>query len=68
MFLVFSAGLGVLKMAVQAVSKMSGSSGTAATKNFFLIDKDVWFWPFLSTVPAYICSKCICGFFQIMNF
>ncbi|XP_021904315.1 NAD-dependent malic enzyme 2, mitochondrial isoform X2 [Carica papaya] len=35
-----SAGLGVLKMAVQAVSKMSGSSGTAATKIFFLIDKD----------------------------
>ncbi|WVZ04685.1 hypothetical protein V8G54_018031 [Vigna mungo] len=36
-----SAGLGVLKMAAQAVSRMSGGSGTAATANspFFLIDK-----------------------------
>ncbi|XP_047147592.1 NAD-dependent malic enzyme 59 kDa isoform, mitochondrial-like isoform X1 [Vigna umbellata] len=37
-----SAGLGVLKMAAQAVSRMSGGSGTAATANspFFLIDKN----------------------------
>ncbi|KAJ4842965.1 hypothetical protein Tsubulata_020025 [Turnera subulata] len=35
-----SAGLGVLKMAVQAVARMSGKSEVAATKNFFLIDKD----------------------------
>jgi len=43
--LVGSAGLGVLKMAAQAVSRMSGGSGTATTANspFFLIDKDVCF-------------------------
>ncbi|KAK6920167.1 Malic enzyme, N-terminal domain [Dillenia turbinata] len=35
-----SAGLGVLSMAVQAVSKMAGSSETAANRNFYLIDKD----------------------------
>ncbi|GLU00632.1 hypothetical protein SLE2022_179820 [Rubroshorea leprosula] len=34
-----SAGLGVLNMAVQAVSKMTGNNETAA-RNFFLIDKD----------------------------
>jgi len=41
--LVGSAGLGVLKMAVQAVSRMSGGSGTAANSQFFLLDKDVCF-------------------------
>ncbi|KAK8466338.1 hypothetical protein PHAVU_008G068700 [Phaseolus vulgaris] len=35
-----SAGLGVLKMAVQAVSRMSGGSGTVANSQFFLIDKN----------------------------
>ncbi|KAJ1392611.1 hypothetical protein SESBI_35697 [Sesbania bispinosa] len=35
-----SAGLGVLKMAVQAVAKMSGCSEVAAKSQFFLIDKD----------------------------
>ncbi|KAM7275868.1 hypothetical protein ACFE04_017734 [Oxalis oulophora] len=35
-----SAGLGVLKMAVQAASRMGGISETAAAKNFFLLDKD----------------------------
>ena len=39
--LVGSAGLGVLSMAVQAVSRMSGGSGTDANSQFFLIDKDV---------------------------
>ncbi|GKV50300.1 hypothetical protein SLEP1_g57013 [Rubroshorea leprosula] len=40
-----SAGLGVLNMAVQAVSKMTGNNETAA-RNFFLIDKDVSFSAF----------------------
>ncbi|KAJ1426869.1 hypothetical protein SESBI_10125 [Sesbania bispinosa] len=35
-----SAGLGVLNMAVEAVSRMSGCSETAAKSQFFLIDKD----------------------------
>ncbi|XP_061340134.1 NAD-dependent malic enzyme 59 kDa isoform, mitochondrial-like [Gastrolobium bilobum] len=35
-----SAGLGVLKMAVQAIAKMSGCSELAAKSQFFLIDKD----------------------------
>ncbi|XP_010544377.1 PREDICTED: NAD-dependent malic enzyme 2, mitochondrial-like [Tarenaya hassleriana] len=35
-----SAGLGVLKMAVQAAARMAGISETAAMKNFYLIDKD----------------------------
>ncbi|XP_004492704.1 NAD-dependent malic enzyme 59 kDa isoform, mitochondrial [Cicer arietinum] len=35
-----SAGLGVLNMAVRAVSRMSGCSETAAKSQFFLIDKD----------------------------
>jgi malate dehydrogenase (decarboxylating) len=35
-----SAGLGVLKMAVQVASRMGGISETAAAKNFFLLDKD----------------------------
>ncbi|MED6133126.1 NAD-dependent malic enzyme 2, mitochondrial [Stylosanthes scabra] len=35
-----SAGLGVLKMAIQAVSKMAGCSETAAKSQFYLIDKD----------------------------
>ncbi|KAK2416140.1 NAD-dependent malic enzyme 2, mitochondrial [Trifolium repens] len=35
-----SAGLGVLKMAVQAVSRMSGCSETDAKSQFYLIDKD----------------------------
>ncbi|XP_044491822.1 NAD-dependent malic enzyme 59 kDa isoform, mitochondrial [Mangifera indica] len=35
-----SAGLGVLNMAVQAMSRMSGNSETAAKNQFFLIDKD----------------------------
>jgi len=38
-----SAGLGVLNMAVQAVSRMSGCSETAAKSQFFLIDKNVCF-------------------------
>lgn len=38
-----SAGLGVLNMAVQAVSKMSGCSETEAKSQFFLLDKDVCF-------------------------
>ncbi|CAI0471924.1 unnamed protein product [Linum tenue] len=36
-----SAGLGVLKMAVQAVSRMSGNNETSAKKQFFVLDKDV---------------------------
>ncbi|GKV50290.1 hypothetical protein SLEP1_g57003 [Rubroshorea leprosula] len=40
-----SAGLGVLNMAVQAVSKMTANNETAA-RNFFLIDKDVSFSAF----------------------
>ncbi|CAN1308667.1 NAD-dependent malic enzyme 59 kDa isoform, mitochondrial, partial [Linum perenne] len=35
-----SAGLGVLKMAVQAVARMSGNSETSAAKQFFVLDKD----------------------------
>ncbi|KAG2725125.1 hypothetical protein I3760_01G052000 [Carya illinoinensis] len=35
-----SAGLGVLNMAVQAASRMSGNSETAAKNLFFLVDKD----------------------------
>ncbi|CAI0471919.1 unnamed protein product [Linum tenue] len=35
-----SAGLGVLKMAVQAVSRMSGNNETSAKKQFFVLDKD----------------------------
>lgn len=37
----FSAGLGVLNMAVQAVSRMAGNSDSTARNQFFLIDKDV---------------------------
>lgn len=39
-----SAGLGVLKMAIQAVAKMCGCSELAAKSQFFLIDKDVCFY------------------------
>ncbi|KAM3746471.1 hypothetical protein ACB098_06G204900 [Castanea mollissima] len=35
-----SAGLGVLNMAAQAVSRMSGSGEAAVKKQFFLLDKD----------------------------
>ncbi|KAJ8900662.1 hypothetical protein K2173_025439 [Erythroxylum novogranatense] len=35
-----SAGLGVLKMAAQAVSRMSGSNETTVKNQFFLLDKD----------------------------
>ncbi|KAL5565582.1 hypothetical protein UlMin_028746 [Ulmus minor] len=35
-----SAGLGVLDMAVQAVSRMTGNGEIAAKKHFYLIDKD----------------------------
>ncbi|KAL2335925.1 hypothetical protein Fmac_010371 [Flemingia macrophylla] len=35
-----SAGLGVLKMAIQAVAKISGCSEIAAKSQFYLIDKD----------------------------
>ncbi|KAJ4726986.1 Malic enzyme [Melia azedarach] len=35
-----SAGLGVLKMAVEAVSRMAGNSETVAKNQFFLLDKD----------------------------
>ncbi|KAB1214414.1 NAD-dependent malic enzyme 59 kDa isoform, mitochondrial [Morella rubra] len=35
-----SAGLGVLDMAVQAASRMSGNSETVAKNQFFLVDKD----------------------------
>ncbi|KAK7349546.1 hypothetical protein VNO77_06994 [Canavalia gladiata] len=35
-----SAGLGVLKMAIQAVAKISGCSELAAKSQFYLIDKD----------------------------
>ncbi|XP_004510839.1 NAD-dependent malic enzyme 59 kDa isoform, mitochondrial [Cicer arietinum] len=35
-----SAGLGVLKMAINAVAKISGCSETAAKSQFFLIDKN----------------------------
>ncbi|XP_038878987.1 NAD-dependent malic enzyme 59 kDa isoform, mitochondrial [Benincasa hispida] len=35
-----SAGLGVLNMAVQAVSRMAGNSDSMARNQFFLIDKD----------------------------
>ena len=37
----YSAGLGVTKTAVQAVARMAGISFAEATKNFYLIDKDV---------------------------
>lgn len=39
--LAFSAGLGVLKQAVQAVSRMAGNSEAAANSQFYLLDKDV---------------------------
>lgn len=46
---VFSAGLGVLTMAVQAVSRMAGANGIPSNHQFYLIDKDVRFfclhWP-----------------------
>lgn len=35
-----SAGLGVLNMAAQAVTRMSGDGGERAKKQFFLVDKD----------------------------
>ncbi|QCE02783.1 malate dehydrogenase [Vigna unguiculata] len=35
-----SAGLGVLKMAIKAVAKISGCSDSAAKSQFYLIDKD----------------------------
>ncbi|KAI3434360.1 Malic enzyme [Psidium guajava] len=35
-----SAGLGVLKQAVQAVSRMAGNSEAAANSQFYLLDKD----------------------------
>ncbi|XP_022156123.1 NAD-dependent malic enzyme 59 kDa isoform, mitochondrial [Momordica charantia] len=35
-----SAGLGVLNMAVQAVSRMAGNTNSTARNQFFLIDKD----------------------------
>lgn len=38
----FSAGLGVLSMTVQAVTRM-GVNSEAATNNFFLLDKEVGF-------------------------
>lgn len=41
LFLPFSAGLGVLNMAVQAVARMAGNGEAAAKYHFFLIDKDV---------------------------
>lgn len=37
----FSAGLGVLNMAIQAVSRMAGNNDSTARNQFFLIDKDV---------------------------
>lgn len=37
----FSAGLGVLNMAVQALSRMAGNSDLTARNQFFLIDKEV---------------------------
>ena len=40
-FLAFNAGLGVLNMAAQAVSRMSGNGEAAVKKQFFLLDKDV---------------------------
>jgi len=42
-FLDCSAGLGVLKMAIKAVAKISGCSDLAAKSQFYLIDKDVCF-------------------------
>lgn len=39
--LAFSARLGVLNMAAQAVSRMSGNGEAAVKKQFFLLDKDV---------------------------
>ena len=38
---VFSAGLGVLNMAVQAISRMAGANGVCPKHQFYLIDKDV---------------------------
>ncbi|EEF50488.1 NAD-dependent malic enzyme 59 kDa isoform, mitochondrial [Ricinus communis] len=35
-----SAGLGVLNMAIQAVSRMSGNNEASVNNNFFLLDKD----------------------------
>ena len=43
----FSAGLGVLSMAVQAVKRMAQNSGASVKNPFFLLDKDVWPYPFL---------------------
>lgn len=43
-FLDFSAGLGVLNMAVQAVKRMAGAD---ANPQFFLLDKDVWCYTLL---------------------
>lgn len=45
-FLAFSAGLGVLKMAVQAASRMAGNNDPCAKNLFFLLDKDVRFYTF----------------------
>lgn len=55
----FSAGLGVLKMAVEAVSRMAGNSETVAKNQFFLLDKDVWFYNFsififVLLMPSYV--------------
>lgn len=50
----FSAGLGVLSMAVQAVARMAGNSEAAAHNPFFLLDKDVW--PYAFSLSS--CSTC----------
>lgn len=48
--LAFSAGLGVLNMAAQAISRMSGNGEAAVKKQFFLLDKDVWFYTFCNNL------------------
>lgn len=57
MCLTYSAGLGVLSMAAQAASRMAGNCETAATNQFFLVDKDVGFCTTLLLMLSSI--KCI---------
>lgn len=61
---VFSAGLGVLNMAVQAVNRMAGLNGIPSKHQFYLIDKDVSYL-FLALarckiITAYIVCNRLC--------
>lgn len=52
-FPAYSAGLGVLNMAIQALSRMSGNNEMAAKNQCYLLDKDVKHHTFL-----YDCTIC----------